>query len=211
MLDQLFGSKTRVKMIKLFLSHPERKFFVRELTRLTDSLINSIRRELNNLIDIGLIEIDISEQENDSSANPGLVGATRGVNAKKYYRLNKRNLFKDELDALFNKNKMMIEKRFAEKIKGVGQVNYLALSGVFVDNKKAPTDLVVIGSFSKKDMIRAINKFETEIGKKIKFTIMDLKEYRLRHDIADRFLLDILEQRDLDMIIVDQLSEIDNL
>ena len=198
-------------MIKLFLSNPERMFYVRELTRLTDSLINSIRRELDNLLEVGLIEVVTPEQENGSVPKIVEETATRGVNAKKYYRLNKRNIFKNELDALFCKNKMMIEKRFAEKIKEVGQVNYLALSGIFVDNRKSPTDLVVIGSFEKKDMIRAINRFEQEIGKRIKFTIMDLKEYKLRHDIADRFLLDILDESQQDLIIVNQLSEIDNL
>ena len=57
MIEQLFGSKTRVKIMKVFLDNPNKCFFVRELTRLTDSLINSVRRELDNLEKMGFVKV----------------------------------------------------------------------------------------------------------------------------------------------------------
>ncbi len=58
MIEQLFGSKTRVKLLQLFLANPGRSFFVRELTRKIDEQINSVRRELANLSGIGIIKAD---------------------------------------------------------------------------------------------------------------------------------------------------------
>ena len=55
MLEQLFGSRTRTKLLRLFLMHPERAFYIRELTRLIDTQINSVRRELQNLQSGGVI------------------------------------------------------------------------------------------------------------------------------------------------------------
>ena len=55
MFEQLFGSKTRVKLIRIFLDNPDKLFYVRELTRMSDSLINSVRRELQNLINLKII------------------------------------------------------------------------------------------------------------------------------------------------------------
>src|ERR1700735_110673 len=55
MIEQLFGSKTRVKLLQLFYSNPNRSFFVREITRKIDEQINSVRRELSNLLSIGII------------------------------------------------------------------------------------------------------------------------------------------------------------
>ena len=49
MLEQLFGSRTRTKLLYLFLEHPEEAFFVREITRQIKERINSVRRELDNL------------------------------------------------------------------------------------------------------------------------------------------------------------------
>ncbi|OGF31539.1 hypothetical protein A2533_04860 [Candidatus Falkowbacteria bacterium RIFOXYD2_FULL_35_9] len=217
MLEQLFGSKTRVKLLKLFLSHPDKAFFVRELTRLTDSLINSIRRELSNLINIGFIqEIDEEDlpghvivEQKSNSEEYGEKKAKK-FNAKKYYTLNKNSLFSEELDALFGKSKIIVEKKFAERIKGVGRISYLALSGSFIGSEKSPTDLIVIGAFEKRKIQIAVKNFEREIGKSIKYTIMDLKEYKLRRDIADRFLLGILENED-NLILVDDLEMVHSL
>ena len=58
MVEQLFGSKTRVKLLQLFYSNPNRSFYVREITRKIDEQINSVRRELANLLSIGIISSD---------------------------------------------------------------------------------------------------------------------------------------------------------
>ena len=50
MIDALFGSKTRVKLLGLFMNNPERSFYVREITRNIGEQINSVRRELANLV-----------------------------------------------------------------------------------------------------------------------------------------------------------------
>src|SRR5215472_11661386 len=58
MVEQLFGSKTRVKLLQLFYANPNRSFYVREITRKIDEQINSVRRELANLLSIGIINSD---------------------------------------------------------------------------------------------------------------------------------------------------------
>src|SRR5580700_64916 len=58
MVEQLFGSKTRVKLLRLFYGNPNRSFYVREITRRIDEQINSVRRELANLLNIGIIVSD---------------------------------------------------------------------------------------------------------------------------------------------------------
>ena len=63
MLEQLFGSRTRWKLLKLFLSHKDEAFYIRELTRLTDEKLNSIRRELANLEDWGIIKTSLPKEK----------------------------------------------------------------------------------------------------------------------------------------------------
>src|SRR4051812_37894543 len=58
MIDTLFGSKTRVKLLYLFLNNPSRAFYVREITRRVDEQINSVRRELANMLNVGVIKSD---------------------------------------------------------------------------------------------------------------------------------------------------------
>jgi len=55
MPGRLFSSRTRVKLLGLFLLHPEREIHVREICRVTGLNINAVRRELANLEDLGLL------------------------------------------------------------------------------------------------------------------------------------------------------------
>jgi DNA-binding transcriptional ArsR family regulator len=55
MPGRLFTSRTRVKLLELFLLHPEREVHVREICRITGVNINAVRRELRNLEDLGLL------------------------------------------------------------------------------------------------------------------------------------------------------------
>src|SRR5690606_373017 len=82
MVEQLFGSKTRVKLLQLFYSNPNRAFYVREITRKIDEQINSVRRELANLLSIGIIASDTT-------------------NNKLYYEVNQAYEFYEPLRAIF--------------------------------------------------------------------------------------------------------------
>jgi len=60
MLEKIFSSRTRVKILTLFSLDPGEKFYIRELSRKLKMNTNSIRRELKNLEDIFLL---ISEEK----------------------------------------------------------------------------------------------------------------------------------------------------
>ena len=198
MFEQLFGSKARVKLMKVFLENPEKRFYVRELTRLTDCLINSVRRELDNLMGIKLITMQEIVAKKD--------GEKKGLNAKKYYYLNEKNLFLQDLKNLFAKGQILLEKKLVERIKRLGEIKYIAFGGISVDNEKANTDLFVIGDLDKDKAVSGMAKFEKEVGKKIRYTIMNESEYVLRRDIADSFLIDFLED-DKKVVVLDQLKK----
>ena len=55
MLEALISSKTRVKLLTLFLLNPESEYYVREIVRMTEENYNAVRRELANLEAFGLI------------------------------------------------------------------------------------------------------------------------------------------------------------
>jgi len=82
MVEQLFGSKTRVKLLQLFYSNPNRAFYVREITRKIDEQINSVRRELSNLLNIGIITSD-------------------NTNNKLYYEVNQKYEYFEPLQQIF--------------------------------------------------------------------------------------------------------------
>ena len=87
MLEQLFGSRTRVKLLHLFLENIEQDFFVREICRAINERIHSVRRELENLEKFGLISPRTEDQ-------------------KKYYKINSDFPVLEELRRLIEKSKL---------------------------------------------------------------------------------------------------------
>ena len=68
-IEQLFGSRTRARLLGLFLENSHRAFFVRELARRIDAQLNSVRLELKNLVDVGIVlEVDAETEDPESSA-----------------------------------------------------------------------------------------------------------------------------------------------
>jgi len=195
MLEHLFGSKTRVKLLRLFLNHPDNSYYVREITRLTKAQINAVRRELKNLEDLEIIKSE--EVKNIPKKNK-----KSSKREKKYYKANTGHVLFSELKALMLKAQVLLEYDLAKKIKNMGTVKYLALTGIFVGFVGAPTDLFIVGNIKKEKLSRLIRKFEKEFNYEINFTLMPQSEYKYRKDITDRFLYSILENRKI--VVVDE-------
>lgn len=186
MLEYLFGSKTRLKLLRFFFTHPQQKFFVRELSRLMDTQINCVRRELEHLLAARII---IPNKEEGASRPAG-----RGQSKRKYYQLNADGLLNPELQSLLLKAQIWGEKQLVEAIKKLGAVDYLVLSGRFTGAAETPTDLLIVGNAGHKDLSRLIRLFEEEFGGEVRYTVMGLKEFFYRRDVADKFLSDLLEK-----------------
>ncbi len=182
MLEHLFGSKTRVKLLNLFLNHPSEAYFIRELTRLIDTQINAVRREIDNLLKVGLI-IETEDEADNEQKRPGL--------KRKYYQVNQAFPLLKEIKSLMGKSHFLMERRLDKDIIALGDITYLAFMGTFL-NQKAPVDLFIIGEINDKDELRRlISRAETNLGFDINYTCLSLNDFHYRQDIADRFLASV--------------------
>lgn len=200
MLEQLFGSKTRVRLLRLFLNNDKGAYFVRQLTRKIGAQINAIRNELDNLVDMGLVVIADDVDDSDD-----VKGRGRSIQQRKYYRLHTESLLVPELRALFIKSQVHLEKDFVRKVTSAGSVSYMALTGFFVGEDDAPTDVFLVGKINRDKAIAIIKSFEREVGREVNYTIMTPQEYKYRREVTDRFLYSILESRKL--VVVDSITE----
>ncbi len=199
MLEHLFGSKTRVKLLNLFLRTPDEPIFVREITRRLDVQINAIRRELANLLLLGLII-----ERTDVLPSPEEPATPAGVK-RKYYQLNAQCPLLPEIRALMFKSKLMLERRLDQEILALGDVRYLAFLGLFLHTQGAPVDIFVVGQVNQQEMKRIVNETERDLGCTINFSIMSPDEYRYRKEMTDRFLFSILESPK--NVVLDRLGE----
>lgn len=202
MLEKLFGSKTRVKILKLFLIHPLDKYYIRQLSRDLKLQLNSVRRELENLENFGILISD-SKDANKGEAVEGKKESAAGQE-KKYYRANSNFVLFDEIKALIVKAQILYEKDFARKLQAIGKIKLLVLTGVFVNNQSSLIDILLVGKINKIKLVKLIKELEIELGKEINFTVFNPQEFKYRRDITDIFLYGILEGRKL--IVIDEVG-----
>lgn len=204
MLEKLFGSRARVKLLKLFLLNPKEKYYIRQLARKLDLQLNSARRELENLEKFGLLISNMSsEAPQDGDAAAISAEGKDNKQEKKYFQVNPNFVLYEEIKALIVKAQILYEKDFICKLQNVGKIKLLILTGLFVNNFDAQTDLLIVGKIDKGKFVKIIGELERDLNKEINFTMMDEKEFKYRKDITDVFLYEILEGRR--MVIVDEL------
>lgn len=192
MIEQLFGSKTRVKLLQLFYSNPNRSFYVREITRKIDEQINSVRRELANLLNVGIIVSDTN-------------------NNRLYYEVNQdfehyaplRQIFGQSAtasgDAKAPANKKVVATASGmpnhDKIKHVGNVELALLTGQFTRDDKSGVDLLVVGDVNQNALQKYVTDLESQEGKDIRYAHMTASDFNYRRQIRDRFITTVLESK----------------
>jgi len=184
MIDKLFGSKTRVKLLHLFMNHPGQSFYVREITRLIDEQINSVRRELSNMLEVGVITSDTADN-------------------KLYYQVNQRYEFYTALRAIFAGEPITAEQVGPTNSDGVNEQHValineipalrLALfAGVLVKGSISPIDILLVGNLPANKVKAAIAMNEKLEGREINYTVLPYDEFYYRLSVRDRFITEVL-------------------
>ncbi len=179
MVEQLFGSKTRVKLLNLFYGNPNRSFYVREITRKIDEQINSVRRELANLLSIGIISSDTN-------------------NNRLYYEVDQKFEHYLPLAAIFGGGQFTSTKTETtvatapdedlHDLKSLGNVELALYSGQFTRDETSGIDFMVVGDVNQTQLTKFVAELEKKEGKEIRYTVMSLDEFKYRQQINDRFL-----------------------
>ena len=199
MIEQLFGSKTRVKLLYLFYGNPNRPFYVREITRKVDEQINSVRRELGNLLSIGIISSDTS-------------------NNKLYYEVNQAYEFFLPLQQIFGDAPSTgeasedtigatLESATAKYWQPAGNLELVIYTGVFTRDEHAGIDVLVVGDVNKPAVQKLIEGLEKQEGKELRYTVMDSEQAAYRVQINDRFWADLASAKK--QVIVDKKGMFD--
>jgi len=222
MLEKLFGSNSRVKILKIFLLNPDKKYYIRQLARDLKLQVNSIRRELENLEQFGLLISKMSNQsENDNDANEEMenlqklkdgkivekkekVVEVTNKQEKKFYQTNKSFILYEEIKSLIVKAQLLHEKDFVNKISKLGNLKLVILTGFFVNKKDSVTDILVVGGVAKEKLKKVINDLEKELGREVNYTLLTFEEFKHRRDMTDIFLYDILEGDKV--VVVDEIG-----
>jgi len=176
MLEALLGSKLRAKVLGWLFSHPDERYFVRQLTALLKEDSTNVSRELARLEKTGI-----------------LVSTTEG--RQKYYQANRQSPLFNELHGLMLKTvgvadiiKKALEPRMAD----------IKLAFIFgsvakkAEDRFSDIDLLVVGDITFGDIVDLISTAEEALSRELNPVVYTLAEFNKRLSENHYFIKDVL-------------------
>jgi predicted nucleotidyltransferase len=184
MLDELFGSKLRAKLIGWFMVHADERYFVRQLTSLIKEDPTNVSRELARLARLGILE----------SSREG---------RQKYYWVNRSSPFFQELRGLAIKTIGISDVVRAQFKALSGRIKVAFIFGSFAEGRETPRsdiDIMVIGETTFAEVCDALRPTHEIIGREINPTVYPQKEFKAKLKSGHYFLKSILEAKKIFLI-----------
>lgn len=177
MLEELFVSRVRVKILQLFLSSPSGLFHVREIVRRVSEEINAVRRELARMEKFGMVA-------SEWRAN------------RRLYRFRKDYTFYSELLGLVSKTVGLGGNIVKDKQK-LGKIKFAFLSVRFLEGRVSQAedvDLLIVGQVVLPELQAIVANEQTKRETEINYSYMDVAEFQFRVRRRDPFILRVLTQ-----------------
>jgi predicted nucleotidyltransferase len=174
-IEKLFGSKLRAKVLGWFFTHVDERFFVRQLESLVKEDSTNLSRELARLESLKIL---VSEREG----------------RQKYFKVNRSSPTFEEMKALILKTVGVsgVIKSGLEKVKGI---KYAFIYGSFARNTEKPesdVDLMVVGNAHLDEIEDILSKIEQQLGRSVNIIFYSLREFREKISSKDSFIRTVL-------------------
>jgi hypothetical protein len=172
LLKGLFVSQVRVDILKLFLLRPGREYHVRGITRRVDTEINAVRRELENLVSLGLLK------------------KTPRRNRLYYSVKQDFPLFNEVLGMVVKEDGL--GKKLSRASKSLGDIKLAFFTLPYLKGRVAgpgDLDLLVVGRVSADKIANLVKKEEKRRGHEINYSIISESDFAALKKRRDSFLL----------------------
>ena len=177
MLETILGSKLRVKVLGWLFTHPDERYFVRQLTGLLREDSTNVSRELTRLEKTGV-----------------LVSTKEGK--QKYYQANRKSPIYDELHGLIVKTTGVVDVLRSALAPSAGRIKVAFVFGSIAsgnEDKTSDIDVMVVGAISFGDVVSLLSSAEEKLGREINSVVSPISEFKQKVRDDHHFVKTVLE------------------
>ena len=190
-LGKIMGTTARVKLIRLFLFHPDTAFTKEELINKTKTQTSIVRTELLLLEKINFITRKNTIRITYRSTKKKITQIKKKATV---YELNPQFELIQPLSMLLIESELVNIAELPNRFRGGGKLKLVVVSGVLLRNDDRPIDLLIVGD--KLDLSatqKTINIIESEIGKELRYAIFSTDDFLYCIKMYDKLIRDIFE------------------
>ena len=170
-------SKTREAILALYFSHPEKKYYLRQLEKILHFPVQNIRRELINLEKNSIFK-------REKSGN------------QVFYFLNRKSPIYSDIRNIISKT-IGIENQIRESLSGISGIKKAFIFGSFADGTQdtlSDIDIIIMEDIDEDVLIEKISRLENKFEREINYHIYSEKEFRERRNEENSFISKILSK-----------------
>ena len=175
MLELLFSSSARVKVLTLFLMNPRNRYYQREVASLTHLPIRAVQRELAKMERIGLI------------------GKSFEGN-RVYYQANTRFFLFPELKSIILKT-VGLGSILQENLEDEQEIQLAFIFGSYAEHREgteSDIDLLVVGDIISRKLHSLIKEAERTTGRVVNYLLYTPEEFRKKVRRGEHFVTEVL-------------------
>ena len=182
-LETLFESPIKVKLLKLFLRNPGKFFHEKEIPQKLQAPAGLVKKQLEGFLTINFLK------------KKAVIKDKKDLQKGIYFSANPDFDFYHELRSLILKSSPASKEKILNRVQRLGSIKLLLLAGVFLNSDNSRLDLFIVGDHITQAKLNSfLRDLEAEVGKDIAFALMSAKEFNYRFHMFDRFVHDILEK-----------------
>ncbi len=187
-LEKLFGSQAKVRLMRLFLVNPDAVFDSKLITKRTGLASHLFSREIKALMAVGYIK----------RASRVITEPIKGGKFKRK-KIQGSSLLREfpylnELAQLLASATPGTREKLLGSSRGIGRVQLMVISGRLVNEDTRNVDLFIVGDALKRARIEKLLKgIEGDTGNEIVYALMPTQEFQYRYGLYDRFLKDLFD------------------
>jgi hypothetical protein len=200
-LGKIFGSNSRVKIMRLFLFNDTQSFTLDDIISRSMVKKENVRKEISMLEKIGFLRKKTVSKKITKN------GKQKKPKKKSAWFFNKKFELGDALRQLLIESELIKEKETIKRFKNGGNIKLLILSGLFLRDPNRQLDILIVGNKLKKDFLtKEIKKIESEIGKELSYAFFETEEFYYRMNMYDKLIRDVVENEN--HILINKIKDI---
>jgi predicted nucleotidyltransferase len=173
-----------VKVLGWLFTHPDERYFVRQLTGLLREDSTNVSRELARLEKAGILTVTVSGKQ-------------------KYYQANTESPVFNELHGLIVKTVGVVDVLRSSLASSIKQINVAFVFGSIAsgnENRTSDLDLMVVGTISFGDIVNLLSTAEERLGREINTVVYPVSEFRRKVKEDHHFVRNVIESEKLFII-----------
>jgi len=176
--------KTKRSLLALMFLHPDERYYIRQIEKLTGVSQGALQRELKSMVEMGILRAEKSGHQT-------------------FYSVNKLNPIYKELHSIVFKTFGVVDvlknalKRHKKKIDLAFIYGSVAKGE---DTARSDIDIIVVGTETFGNISVALSKHEESLGREINMTVYTPREFKSKFAEKNHFIRSVIKSQKIMLI-----------